>query len=94
MKEEDLKTAIANRDFARVRELSEAWGCELRAQLASAIDRQEREEIYASARLFAESSLMLVRVIRAQIAVERESVSAWLQYSSAELEQPRWQIQA
>lgn len=94
MNGEEVKTAILNRNFTLAQELFEEWGTRVKQLIKLASGNQERKEIYERARLFAETNLLLTRVIRAQIASERSTLSAWVQYSDFDLEQHRWQIRA
>jgi hypothetical protein len=94
MNKEELKTALANRDFDRAQALILEWGTSVKAGIRAASGQSERQRIFDDAVSFAEDNIYLTRVIRAHIAAELQANSASFLYRDTDLEQPRWQIRA
>ena len=94
MNKEELKTALANRDFDRAQELILEWGTSVRAKIRAASGQTERKRIFDDAASFAEDNMYLIRVVRAHIAAELQANSASFLYRDTNLEQHHWQISA
>jgi hypothetical protein len=94
MNKDDLKAALANRDFDRAQSLILAWGTSVKAEMRAASGQTERQRIFEEAVSFAEGNIYFARVIRAHIAAELHANSASFLYCDTDLERHRWQIQA
>jgi len=89
-----LKAALLNRDFEQAQLLIAQWGKHVSAEIKSASSDGERRRILEEARLFAESSIYLTRVVRAHIATELQANSASFLYLDVEPEQHGWHVRA
>jgi hypothetical protein len=94
MIEDEIKTALLDRDFDRAQSLIGEWGKSIAVAMQAAAGEAARRRIYDEARTVVESNTYLARVVRAQIATELHANSASFLYRNADLEQPRWQIKA
>lgn len=94
MNKQELKAALANRNFERAQALILEWGTSVKAEIKAASGQDERQRIFEDAVSFAEGNIYLTRVIRAHIATELQTNSVSSVYCDTDLEQHRWQIRA
>jgi hypothetical protein len=92
--DQELRSALLERDFTRAQSLITAWGNAVSAEIKAASGETERRRILEEARSFGEQSLYLAQVVRAHIATELNANSASFLYADAELELPRWRLSA
>jgi hypothetical protein len=92
--EEELRSALLERDFTLAQSLVRAWGDAVSAEMKAASGEAERRRILEEARSFGEQNLYLAQVVRAHIATELNANSASFLYADADLELPRWRLSA
>jgi hypothetical protein len=94
MLNDDLKSALVDRDFDRATLLILEWGTSVKDTLNAAKGELELRRVFDAAQTFARESLCLASVVRAHIAGELEANKGSFLYRDADLERPRWRVSA
>jgi hypothetical protein len=89
---EELKSALLNRDFTLAQTLIRAWGKTVANQLRAATGETERRCIFEAAIESGNRNMVLAQVVRAHIASELQSNTASFRYLQPDLEPPHWRL--